>query len=74
MTAKMQSPWNLARDWYTVEKTRAHLQERQPDGDVPTDVRSDEFAEWLTNQMRLALARGIMIGEQRREDIDLAAE
>ena len=70
MGNKTQSPWEIARDCYTVEKTRAYLQERQPDGDVPTDVHSDEFAEWLTGQMRLSMARGIVIGEQRREDID----
>jgi hypothetical protein len=70
MDSKTQSPRELVCDWYTVEKTRAYLQERQPDGDVPEDVHSEEFAEWLTHQMRLAMARGIMIGEQRREDID----
>ena len=69
MGGKMQSPWELARDLYTVEKTREYLQQRQPDGDVPEDVHSEEFAEWLTHQMRLAMARGIMIGEQRREEI-----
>ena len=70
MGGKMQSPWELARDLYTVEKTREYLQQRQPDGDVPDDVHSNEFAEWLTNQMRLALSRGIMIGEQQQADID----
>jgi hypothetical protein len=70
MTGKTQSPWEFACDWYTVEKAQAYLRERQPDGDVPEDVHSDEFAEWLTHQMRLAMARGIMVGEQRREDID----
>jgi hypothetical protein len=70
MTGKMRSVREVVCDWYTVEKTRAYLQERQPDGDVPEDVHSEEFATWLTHQMRLAMARGIMIGEQRREDID----
>ena len=70
MTGKMRSVREVVCDRYTVEKTRAYLQERQPDGDVPEDVHSEEFAEWLTHQMRLAMARGIMIGEQRREDID----
>ena len=69
MTNERKTPWEFACDWYTVEKTRAYLQDRQPDGDVPEDVHSEEFAEWLTHQMRLAMARGIMIGEQRREEI-----
>lgn len=69
MDSKTQSPREVVCNWFTVEKTRAYLQERQPDGDVPEDVHSEEFAEWLTHQMRLAMARGIMIGEQRREEI-----
>ena len=72
MGEEIQSPWDFARDWYTVEQTREYLKQRQPDGDVPIDVHSDEFAEWLTNQMRLALSRGIVIGEQRQADIDNA--
>ena len=70
MGDKMQNPWEFACNWYTVERTREYLQQRQPDGDVPDDVHSDEFAEWLTKQLRLALSRGIVIGEQRQADID----
>lgn len=70
MAGKTQSPWELACDWYTAGKAKAYLRERQPDGDVPEDVHSDEFAEWLTHQVRLAMSRGIMIGEQRQADID----
>lgn len=68
MDSKTQSPWEFACEWYTVEALQAYLRHSQ--SDVPTDVRSDEFAEWLTEQRRLAMARGIMVGEQRREDID----
>ena len=70
MSDKMQSPWEFACDWYTVEKTRAYLQDRQPDGDVPSDVRSNEFAEWLTHRMRLSMARGVFHGRQPQTDID----
>ena len=70
MGEEIETPWDFACNWYTVEQTREYLQQRQPDGDVPDDVHSDEFAEWLTNQMRLALSRGIVIGEQRQADID----
>jgi hypothetical protein len=70
MSDKTQNPWEFACEWYTVEKTRAYLQERQPDGDVPADVHSNEFAEWLTNQMRLSMARGVFHGRQQQSDID----
>ena len=69
MGDKVQNPWEFACEWYTVEKTRAHLQ-GQPDGNVPTDVHSDEFAEWLTNQMRLSMARGVLHGRLQQNDID----
>jgi hypothetical protein len=70
MGDKMQSPWEFACEWYTVEKTRACLEDRQPDGDLPTDVHSDEFAEWLTNQMRLSMARGVLHGRLQQLDVD----
>ena len=70
MGDKVQNPWEFACEWYTVEKTKAHIQERQPDGNVPTDVHGDEFAEWLTNQMRLSMARGILHGRLQQADID----
>ena len=70
MSNKLKTPWEFACDWYTVEKTWAYLQDRQPDGDVPSDVRSIEFAEWLTHQMRLSMARGVLHGRQQQTDID----
>ncbi len=70
MTGKTQSPWEFACGWYCVEQTQAYLRERQPDGDVPENVQSDEFAKWLTNQMRLSMALGIKVGEQRRAGVD----
>lgn len=70
MTDKTQSPWEFACKAYTPPKTLQYLHEWQPDGNVPEDVHSEEFANWLTNQMRLAMSRGIMIGEQRRAEID----
>lgn len=66
MGDKTQSSWEFACEWYTVEALQAYLRHSQ--SDVPTDVRSDEFAEWLTEQRRLAMARGIMIGEQRQKE------
>lgn len=70
MSGQHKTPWEFACDWYTVEKTRTYLQQRQPDGDVPDDVHSDEFAEWLTKQMRLSMARGILHGRLQQADID----
>jgi len=74
MTNERKTPWEFACNWYTVERTREYLQQRQPDGDVPTDVHSNEFAEWLTNQMRLSMARGVFHGRQQQTDIDTTTE
>ncbi len=73
MSREIETPWDFACNWYTVEQTREYLQQRQPDGDVPDDVHSDEFAEWLTKQMRLSMARGILHGRLQQTDIDKPA-
>lgn len=54
------SPLDLASAEFTTEKTMEYLQEHQPDSDVPDDVTSHEFAEWLTNRMRHAFCRGVI--------------
>ena len=54
------SPLDLASAEFTAEKTMAYLQERQPDSDVPHDVTSHEFAQWLTDRMRHAFCKGML--------------
>jgi len=36
MSREIETPWDFACNWYTVEQTREYLQ--QPDIDKPTDT------------------------------------
>ncbi len=54
-----ETPFEFAEKWYSVPQTHNYMTTHE---DVPTDVRSLEFAEWLTTNMRLAMAKGINIG------------
>lgn len=54
-----ETPFEFAEKWYTAEATHRYMRTSE---DVPTDVRSFEFAEWMTTNMRLAMAKGINIG------------
>ena len=68
----MKTAWKIAESWYKQDQVKRSLlfrgvrhETRLGDDAVPEDVRSPEFAKWLTNQYRLAMAKGIEIG--RRE-------
>ncbi len=58
----------IAQDWYRVDQIHASIKREcealPPTGVIPTDVTSHEFAEWLADQYRLAMARGIMLGKE----------
>ena len=65
----MKTAWEIADEWYKEGSTREGLLFRKivhgtslGDGAVPEDVRSPEFAHWLTQQLRIAMADGIRIG------------
>lgn len=67
----LPSPWDFACGWYQPDEIyRAINRLREPlTGDrskqIPEDVTSREFAEWLTHQYRLAMNKGIEIGQRR---------
>lgn len=56
--------WEIATAWYTVDEIHRYILAdgthvfgaKEP---VPSDTKSREFAEWLTEQYRLAMAKGI---------------
>lgn len=56
-----KNPWLFACQWYKVEHVhnKINIRNRQggfgSDKAVPSDVLSREFAEWLTNEYRLAM-------------------
>lgn len=63
-TSIVDTPWEFACKWYTVDEIHAAItRERRfhQTGDlkpVPEDIYSREFAEWLTEQYRLAMRKG----------------
>lgn len=70
MPFQRKSAWEIAEDWYRVEHIENYLL-RQKQGilmatetHVPTDVFSRQFAEWLTLQYRLAMAKGIQLARE----------
>lgn len=63
------TPWEIATDWYTVDEIHRCIKAKGSwifgaDEPVPKDTDSREFAEWLTEQYRLAMAKGIQMGRE----------
>jgi len=67
----LPSSWQFACDWYVADDIfRSISRHRDPlTGDknkqIPSDVTSREFAEWLTHEYRLAMNKGIEIGRRQ---------
>lgn len=62
------SAWEIAERWYGEHQIRDDIARN---GGVPQDVSSAEFAAWLTEQYRLAMAKGIQFGrDEAREAFD----
>lgn len=69
MTSEL-TPFEFAETWYSVKEIREAIARSGTDDfgawtRIPSDVRSAEFADWLTRQYRLAMAKGIQIGRQQ---------
>ena len=55
----VESPWQFVCNWYEVNEIQRCIGERlKTTKDIPTNVYSPEFAEWLTEQCRLAMLKG----------------
>ena len=68
-----RTPWEIAEAWYDVEGIERAIRNSGTDEPgtwraVPHDVYSRQFAEWLTQQYRLAMAKGIQLGRDCSED------
>lgn len=64
--------WTFVCDWYKVEEIHRCINRKIETGeaDIPKDPTSIEFAEWLTEQYRLAMARGATLAiEEMKEKI-----
>ena len=60
-----KTPFEIAEGWYQVDDIYRGIMSRVEE---PRDTRSREFAEWLTSQYRLAMAKGIQLGRSGSED------
>lgn len=62
-----KSPEHIAHDWYDLDSVHNAIRESGNDDfrswpKVPFDVRSREFAVWMTDHLRRAMAKGIQLG------------
>ena len=70
MTNGRKTPWQFACDWYQPEEIFYAINRRRDQlvkdtsNQIPSVVTSQEFAEWLTHQYRLAMRKGIEIGQR----------
>ena len=58
--------WEIAVSWYHEDDIAYAIQQKATE--IPRNVRSEEFAKWLTHQYRLALAKGVQLGRSGAED------
>ncbi len=63
--AVCENGWQFACDWYTPDQIERGIKGADADRAPPADVQSRAFAEWLTHEYRLAMAKGIQVGRER---------
>lgn len=69
----VRRPWEFACQWYDVDDIhRCITQKLTPafggEIDIPNNVASREFAEWLADQYRLAMRKGAELAVQEMKD------
>lgn len=68
-----KTPWEFACGWYTPDEIERSIANRHKSGfvrnDIPADIESRAFAEWLCEQYRLAMNKGFMLA---RSDLTAA--
>ncbi len=84
----VHSPWDFACQWYAVDDIHRCITSKVNPAfggtvDIPKDITSREFAEWLAGEYRLAMRKGAelairemqdRINESEREDRRAIAE
>lgn len=63
-----KTAWEFACDWYTPDQVASSIRNNLRLIVMPCDVGSTDFAEWLTEQYRLAMAKGIELGQRAEAD------
>lgn len=66
-----RTPWEIAQLWYSVDDIERAIKDSGSGEfgawrEIPRNVTSREFAEWLTEQYRLAMAKGVQLGRLPR--------
>ena len=72
-----KTAWEFACDWYTPDQIAMSIKNRfrtPSDIAIPDDIDSAGFAQWLTEQYRLAMAKGIQIAQSDCAERLAAAE
>jgi hypothetical protein len=55
----MKQPIEIAEAWYSLESVQSHLYRN---AELPPETDTVEFAEWLREEFKAAMAKGIQIG------------
>lgn len=70
----IENPYLFACEWYRPEAIFAAMNRYRNEfhnsdkyANIPADVTSFEFAAWLTEEYRLAMAKGIELGKRDAE-------
>ena len=76
----VSNPWAFACQWYKPEAIQRAINQTVPITNycdlerVPTDVTSLAFADWLTDQYRLAMAKGAQLATDEMKSLIGASE
>ena len=68
-----KTPYEFACDWYQPSQIALSMARMQANGDARANIPSPSnpaFAEWLAEEYRLAMRKGIELGWNARKDLD----
>lgn len=67
---RRRTPWEIAVELYKPDQVWNGIQKLSGKTlkEIPADVYSREFADWLTEQYRLAMAKGVQLGRDNSMD------
>lgn len=73
------NPTEFSEAWYSVDEIFNCINQSRsvfdlPGSRCPEDVHSREYAEWMTKQYRLAMAKGIQVANDRHEALKKEAD
>jgi hypothetical protein len=67
-TINGKTPWEFACDWYSeteiIDAVKQNMIGAFDARPIPKDVHSEEFGKWMAHEYRLAMRKGIEIGQR----------